>query len=130
MVKKMNYSRLRRQSTRIHGGNMMFLMPTVALFTVVVLIPFIQGIPYSFTNWKSIVSTNRDFIGFRNYKYLLTNKFFLESLGVTFKFTVLYMISSNVMGLMLALLIHRSSWRSPSKPDAAHRPQSPCLPFP
>lgn len=110
MVKKMNYSRLRRQSTRIHGGNMMFLMPTVALFTVVVLIPFIQGIPYSFTNWKSIVSTNRDFISFRNYKYLLTNKFFLESLGVTFKFTVLYMISSNVMGLMLALLIHRSSW--------------------
>lgn len=89
---------------------MMFLLPTILLFTVVVLIPFIQGIPYSFTNWKSIVSENREFNGLKNYIYLIKNKYFQESLLVTFKYTILYMLSANFMGLMLALLIHESSW--------------------
>lgn len=110
MLKKSYPPRLSQHAVRIHGGNMMFLMPTILLFTIVVLIPFIQGIPYSFTNWKSIVNVNREFNGLNNYKYLLTNKYFLESLGITFKFTILYMISSNFMGLLLALMIHRSSW--------------------
>ncbi len=99
-----------KQSIRIHAGNMLFLLPTILLFTVVVLIPFFQGIPYSFTNWKSIISTNRAFNGLNNYRYLLTNKFFLQSIGTTFKFTFLYCLSGNLVGLGLALLIHRSSW--------------------
>ena len=74
------------------------------------LIPFFQGIPYSFTNWKSIVSETKEFNGLKNYFYLIKNKYFQDSLLVTFKFTILYMISANVMGLLLALAIHRSSW--------------------
>ena len=77
---------------------------------LVVLIPFFQGIPYSFTNWKSIVSETKEFNGLKNYIYLIKNKYFQDSLLVTFKFTILYMISANVMGLLLALAIHRSSW--------------------
>lgn len=89
---------------------MLFLLPTILLFSIVVLIPFIQGIPYSFTNWKSIVSETKDFNGLKNYIYLIKNKYFQESLLVTFKYTILYMLSANFMGLLLALLIHRSSW--------------------
>lgn len=107
---KKHLLRLSPYAVRIHSGNMLFLLPTIIIFTIVVLIPFIQGIPYSFTNWKSIVNTKKDFIGLKNYKYLITNKYFLESLGITFKFTILYMLSSNIMGLILALMIHKSSW--------------------
>lgn len=99
-----------QSAIRLHTGNMMFLLPTILLFAVVVIIPFLQGIPYSFTNWKSIVSQTREFNGLNNYKYLLTNKFFLQSLGTTFKFTFLYCISANLAGLGLGLMIHRSSW--------------------
>jgi len=102
--------RLSSSAARNHIGNMLFLLPTIILFSAVVLIPFIQGIPYSFTNWKSIVSEKREFIGLKNYVYLLKNKYFQESLVVTMKFTILYMLSSNFMGLLLALLIQRSSW--------------------
>lgn len=101
---------LSRRSARTHAGNMLFLLPTILLFAVVVLIPFVQGVPYSFTNWKSIVSETRQFNGINNYKYLLTNKYFLQSLGTTFKFTFLYCLSGNLAGLALALMIHRSSW--------------------
>ena len=94
---------------RTHLSNALFLLPTIVLFTFVVLIPFFQGIPYSFTSWKSIVSTDHPFNGIANYKYLLGNKYFRMSLGVTFNFTIQYLLWSNVLGFSLALLIHKSS---------------------
>lgn len=110
-MRKLNMPRrLSSSATRTHGGNMLFMLPTIILFCIVVLIPFFQGIPYSFTNWKSIVSETKEFNGLKNYIYLIKNKYFQDSLLVTFKFTILYMISANVMGLLLALAIHRSSW--------------------
>lgn len=110
-MRKLNMPRrLSSSAARTHGGNMLFMLPTIILFCIVVLIPFFQGIPYSFTNWKSIVSETREFNGLKNYIYLIKNKYFQDSLLVTFKFTILYMISANVMGLLLALAIHRSSW--------------------
>lgn len=110
-MRKLNMlRRLSSSAARTHGGNMLFMLPTIILFCIVVLIPFFQGIPYSFTNWKSIVSETKEFNGLKNYIYLIKNKYFQDSLLVTFKFTILYMISANVMGLLLALAIHRSSW--------------------
>ena len=110
-LRKLNMPRrLSSSAARTHGGNMLFMLPTIILFCIVVLIPFFQGIPYSFTNWKSIVSETKEFNGLKNYIYLIKNKYFQDSLLVTFKFTILYMISANVMGLLLALAIHRSSW--------------------
>ena len=110
-MRKLNMPRrLSSSAARTHGGNMLFMLPTIIMFCIVVLIPFFQGIPYSFTNWKSIVSETKEFNGLKNYIYLIKNKYFQDSLLVTFKFTILYMISANVMGLLLALAIHRSSW--------------------
>lgn len=110
-MRKINMPRrLSSSAARTHGGNMLFMLPTIILFCIVVLIPFFQGIPYSFTNWKSIVSETKEFNGLKNYIYLIKNKYFQDSLLVTFKFTILYMISANIMGLLLALAIHRSSW--------------------
>ncbi|MGI6738124.1 MAG: carbohydrate ABC transporter permease [Christensenellales bacterium] len=110
MSAKTNRSRsVSRLTKKIHIGNIMFLLPTFILFTFVVLAPFIQGIPYSFTNWKSIVSTNYSFNKLANYEYLLKNKYFLMSLGVTFKFTILFILSSNIMGFFLALLLRQTS---------------------
>lgn len=102
--------RLSSGAARTHGGNMLFMLPTIILFCIVVLIPFFQGIPYSFTNWKSIVSETKEFNGLKNYIYLIKNKYFQDSLLVTFKYTILYMLSANFMGLMLALAIHKSTW--------------------
>ena len=41
---------------RTHAGNFLFLFPAMLLYCFVVLVPFIQGIPYSFTNRASVVS--------------------------------------------------------------------------
>lgn len=86
MDKDLRPRQLTGYSRRTHLSNALFLLPTIVLFTFVVLIPFFQGIPYSFTSWKSIVSTDHPFNGIANYKYLLGNKYFRMSLGVTFNF--------------------------------------------
>ena len=110
MTKAVNNRRLGTDLTRrTHVGNMLFLLPTFLLFFFVFLLPFFQGIPYSFTSWKSIVSSNHPFNGITNYKYLLGNKYFKMSLGVTFNFTIQYMFWSMLFGFGLALLIHKAS---------------------
>lgn len=105
--------RNKRKKTKLevntHLGNLMFMLPTIILFTAVVIIPFVQGIPYSFTNWGHVVSSKRDFIGWANYKYLLTNRRYLEALLRTFKYTVLYTASSTLAGLGLALLVRKTT---------------------
>ncbi|GHV91844.1 putative ABC transporter permease protein AmyD [Spirochaetia bacterium] len=103
MVKLISYK------YRIHCENMLFLLPVLIFFVGIVLLPFIQGIPYSFTDWKSIINKEKNFVGFRNYFILITNVYFLQSLAHTFHFTILYIFFANVLGLAMALMLNRSS---------------------
>ncbi len=89
--------------------NLLFMLPAFLLFTYVVLIPFAQSIPYSFTNWKSIMSNTKDFVGLKNYRLMLTNSYFLDAFLHTFEFTVYYLIGANILGFFLSLLLYRSS---------------------
>ena len=94
---------------RTQGMNLLFLLPAFALFAYVVLIPFIQGIPYSFTNWKSIISPKREFNGLHNYVLMLKNTYFQQAFVHNIWFTVIYDIGANLLGLMFALLLFQNS---------------------
>lgn len=89
--------------------NLLFLLPAFALFAYVVLIPFIQGIPYSFTNWKSIISPNREFNGLHNYTLMLKNTYFQQAFIHTIHFTIIYDLGANLLGLFFALLLFQNS---------------------
>ena len=99
----------RARILRTHGTNLLFLLPAFALFAYVVLVPFIQGIPYSFTNWKSIISDKREFNGLYNYILMLKNTYFQQAFVHTLTFTLIYDIGANVLGLAFALLLFRNS---------------------
>ncbi|MEA5016047.1 MAG: sugar ABC transporter permease [Candidatus Limiplasma sp.] len=100
---------INRYALRKHGGRILFMLPAFVLFAYIVLIPFFQGIPYSFTNWKSIISDDYAFVGFKNFQILLTNKYFLADFVNTLEFTGLYIVCANALGLALALLLWRAS---------------------
>ena len=107
-----NNQLLRGQRTRrlrTHGSNLLFLLPAFALFAYVVLVPFIQGIPYSFTNWKSIISNKREFNGLHNYILMLKNTYFQNAFLHTLSFTVIYELGANLLGLCFALLLYQNS---------------------
>ena len=99
----------RTRQLKTQGTNLLFLLPAFALFAYVVLIPFLQGIPYSFTNWKSIISDKKEFNGLHNYILMLKNTYFQKAFVHTLTFTVIYDIGANVLGLAFALLLFQNS---------------------
>ncbi|PHV70314.1 ABC transporter permease [Sporanaerobium hydrogeniformans] len=81
-----------------------FTGPVLATFTLVVLIPIIMGIGYSFTSWNGI-SSQIDFVGLDNYKAVFKDKDFFNSFLFTAKFAIVSVISINLVGFLLALLV-------------------------
>ena len=64
-----------------------FVGPSLFAFSLVVLIPLILGIYYSFTNWNGIGS-DIEWVGFKNYIKVFTDEGFRSSIfWFTVKFT-------------------------------------------
>lgn len=81
----------------------LFLAPVLLALSLVVLIPLILGIYYSFTNWNGIEVGG--FIGFENYLNVFKDKAFIDSLKFTVLFSVVSIILINFIGLSLALIV-------------------------
>lgn len=83
----------------------LFVIPSLFAFVNVVIIPFIMGIIYSFTNWNGFAFKGSSFIGLKNYKTVFADGKFAASFWLTTKYTVVMVILVNVVGLALALLV-------------------------
>jgi len=83
----------------------LFTVPALFAFVTVVIIPFFIGIYYSFFDWDGLPMNPMTFVGFENYTKLFSEKRFLDSALVTTKFTVMTLITINVIGLGFALLV-------------------------
>lgn len=82
------------------------LTPVLLALLVVIIIPFVFGIYYSFTNWSAAAGENTlQFVGFENYKKSLEDPRFLYSFGVTLVYTVACVVAMNVVAFLLALLV-------------------------
>ena len=82
-----------------------FTMPLFLIFLVVVIIPFIIGIAYSFISWNGIPASPKVFVGIDNYTAIFQDERFLTSAWNTLKFTILALISVNVLGLIFSLVV-------------------------
>lgn len=85
-----------------------FILPALVLFVLVVLIPFCQGFPISFTKWDGM-SAERTYVGISNYVRIFSDPHFRGATMNTFYFTIVTLVASNLIGLMAALLIHRAT---------------------
>lgn len=101
--------RLTYYAVRKHGGNILFMLPAFLFFAYVVLIPFIQSIPVSFTDKKAIFANSWNFVGLANYIKLINSSSFQDSFIHTAHFTIIYIVGANLLGLGLALALWKSS---------------------
>lgn len=83
----------------------LFLLPVLVALSMVIIIPFLYGIYYSFTNWNGDTSQVPDFVGFDNYINLLSDDTFKNALWFTFKYSIAAVFIINIIGLGLALLV-------------------------
>ena len=82
--------------------NIVFIFPMVFTFFITVLLPFILGIYYSFTDWNGVEAKN--FVGIANYITMFKQMDFVYSFIITSIFTILNMILVNAVAFLLALL--------------------------
>lgn len=92
-------SKQRRQLTEF-----LFLLPTLLAFVMVIIIPFIFGIFYSFTNWQGTGAAS-EMVGLANYKAILQEPGFFHAFLITIKFTIYNIISVNVVAFCISLLV-------------------------
>lgn len=91
----------RPRTRRVSAIYWFFLLPAVAVFTLLITYPAIEGLTMSFTN--SIGFGDFDWIGFRNYVALFRDENILSSYGFTFLFATVTVILVNLIAFALAL---------------------------
>jgi len=82
-----------------------FVGPALIFFTLIVLIPFLMSIYYSFTEWNGVTTTVK-FNGLSNFKHILLNdEDYRNAFWFTTRLTVTNVILTNAVGFLLALLL-------------------------
>ncbi|MCM1523858.1 MAG: sugar ABC transporter permease [Ruminococcus sp.] len=82
-----------------------FVLPTLAAFTMAFIIPFAMGIYLSFCKFTTV--KNASWAGFDNYIKAFSNSDFTNALWFTVKFTAVSVVTVNIFAFMLALLLTR-----------------------
>lgn len=82
-----------------------FVLPTLAAFTIAFLIPFGMGIWLSFHRFTTV--TNARFVGLENYMRAFGDGDFLRSLGFSAAFTAVSLVTVNLLAFLLALALTR-----------------------
>ncbi|MGA2613197.1 MAG: sugar ABC transporter permease [Spirochaetia bacterium] len=87
----------------------LFLAPVLLAFALVIVIPFILGAYYSFTNWSATARAGDTLrlIGLANYAGILKDPSFTFSFIITVVYTVFNMVVINVVSFGLAMLVTR-----------------------
>jgi raffinose/stachyose/melibiose transport system permease protein len=83
----------------------LFLLPSVFAFFMVIIIPFLMGIYFSFTDWNAMTGTNVEWVGLKNYIAVFQDITFLSSFLVTVVYAIMSIIVLNVCAFFMALLV-------------------------
>ena len=80
-----------------------FLLPTMAAFTIGFIVPFIEGIYLSFCKFTTIKDAS--FVGFSNYAEAFKDSTFPHAFGFTAVFAIVTLVLVNVLAFALALAL-------------------------
>ncbi len=85
---------------------LIFVGPTLLAFLIAFALPFLMGIYLSFTEFRTV--SDATFVGLQNYRTAFTDSTgFVNSLFFTVKFTIVSVISINIIAFLLALALTR-----------------------
>lgn len=84
-----------------------FMLPSLLGFIIFLVIPIISSFFISFTNYKGSFA-NMKFIGFHNYKLLLFDSKFWQSVSVTLIFVAACICFQLILGFIYAVILNKS----------------------
>ena len=83
---------------------LMFAGPTLILFCMVIIIPFVYGLYLTFTSWDG-VSASKPFVGIANYVSAFKDYYFWSAIGRTLIYSAFAVIFVNIVAFVLAYLV-------------------------
>lgn len=98
-------TKLRRRQTRLAW---LLLLPSLAVVALVALYPLGRTIYESFTNQEFLALEPTKWIGLANYRALLHDTLFRDSIWETVKFTLITVTCEFALGLAIALVVNSS----------------------
>ncbi|MBD8032511.1 MULTISPECIES: carbohydrate ABC transporter permease [Solibacillus] len=88
---------------------LLFLIPGLILYSIFFIIPTINAVIYSFTDWDGL-SPDYNIVGFDNYINILTNdSIFLKAMGNNLKFMLFVLIFQTGFSLLFALFLIKNT---------------------
>ena len=84
----------------------LFLAPAVILFVIFLVYPIFRSVYYSLFNWNGLGPATR-FIGFNNFKTILTDQVFLKAMGNCLIIVVFSLAIQLPLALLLAIMVGR-----------------------
>jgi multiple sugar transport system permease protein len=85
-----------------------FAGPATVLYVALVFVPLVLAMIYSFTN-KNLLAPHTGYVGFANYRELLSDTVFKQSVKTTAVMTALIAVLPNGLGLGIALMLRGES---------------------
>ena len=86
----------------------LFLIPAGIFILIFYIVPNIFNFYYSFTDWNSL-SDKINFVGFYNFIKLFKEKIIFQDIFITFKYAVYVAIVMNVVSLILAFALEKTT---------------------
>lgn len=84
--------------------DLLFVLPCLIAFLMVIIVPFALGVYYSMTDWDG-VRQNITWVGLENFKSMFSEPQFIHSFLKTMQYTVINILLVNIVGFGLALLV-------------------------
>ena len=100
--------RRRRRARGLHEDvtSFWFLLPILAVFVVLFLVPLAQTAYFSFTDFNGY-SMDMSWVGLDNYKKVFTDPSTLQGLGFTILYAIVVMVGVTVIAIPLAVILNR-----------------------
>ncbi len=98
---------LRPNARQRIGDQLFFTLPTMIVFTMAILAPFIYGLVLTFVDMPNVVALTKPFkfVGFENYAKAFSDKKFWTAMVLTIKYVIASIFFVNIVGFGLASLV-------------------------
>lgn len=83
-----------------------FVLPAFIAYTVLTMIPLVQTLWLSFTNWDGDSLSNLKFVGLENFKLVLTDRAMRAALTNTIKYSIIFPVITTVFAIPLSLVLN------------------------
>ncbi len=85
----------------------LFTLPATVLYIIFLIVPFVKGILYGFTDWNGIAKKYK-YIFFENYVNLFSDNRIRGSISFTLRYSIALLVLTVLVGLGLAILLNRN----------------------